>query len=157
MPKIQVFQCPACGANLSYDGGPEITFACQFCGTSVIVPEELRSKVTSGPAPRDLVRKVDKFTPIDSTFRMPVEDIFTIKGRGTVVTGRVESGTLKVGDEVQITGQAGVKKTAVVTGLEMFRKQLTEVKHGDNVGVLLTNVGKNDVQRGDVLEASSRS
>ena len=87
----------------------------------------------------------------DPTFRMKVDDIFTIKGRGTVVTGQIESGTLKVGDEVQITGQAGAKKTAVVTGVEMFRKQLTEAKAGDSIGVLLKDIGKNDIQRGDIL------
>ena len=95
--------------------------------------------------------------PTDPTFRMTVDDIFSIKGRGTVVTGQVESGTLKVGDEVQITGAAGVKKTAVVSGVEMFRKQLPEVKAGDNVGVLLKAVSKDDVQRGDVLTASTAS
>jgi elongation factor Tu len=87
----------------------------------------------------------------DPTFRMTVEDIFSIKGRGTVVTGRIESGVLKKGDEVQITGPAGVKKTAVVTGVEMFRKQLAEAKSGDNVGVLLKDIDKNDIQHGDVL------
>jgi elongation factor Tu len=88
---------------------------------------------------------------IDPAFRMPVEDIFSIKGRGTVITGRIESGTLKVGDEVQITSQSGIKKTAVVAGLEIFRKQLAEAKAGDNVGVLLKDIARNDVQRGDVL------
>jgi elongation factor Tu len=67
------------------------------------------------------------------------------------VTGQIESGTLKVGDEVQITGQMGAKKTAVVSGVEMFRKQLTEAKAGDNVGVLLKTITKDDIQRGDVL------
>ena len=89
--------------------------------------------------------------PTDPAFRMTVEDVFSIKGRGTVVTGKIESGTLKVGDEIQITGQAGVKKTAIVAGLEMFRKKLTEVKPGDGVGVLLKDVARDEIQKGDIL------
>src|ERR1041384_370835 len=88
--------------------------------------------------------------PADPSFRMTVADIFTIRGRGTVVTGRVESGTLNVGDEVQILRQ-GSSKTTVVTGIEAFRKQLKQAQTGDNVGVLLRDVGKQEVQRGDVL------
>lgn len=89
----------------------------------------------------------------DPAFRMKIADVFTIKGRGTVVVGQIESGTLKKGDEVQITGQLGAKKTAAVAGIEMFQKQLAEAKPGDNIGVLLKNITKDDVQRGDILAA----
>ena len=89
----------------------------------------------------------------DPSFRMTVEDVFTIKGRGTVVTGRVESGTLNVGDEIYLKRQSASKKTSV-TGLEAFRKLLNQAQTGDNVGVLLKDVGKQDVQRGDVLLGS---
>jgi elongation factor Tu len=86
----------------------------------------------------------------DPTFRMTIEDVFTIRGRGTVVTGRVEYGTLNVGDQVQIQGQMGVK-TTVVTGIETFRKSIRQASAGDNVGVLLQGVTRDDVQRHDVL------
>lgn len=86
----------------------------------------------------------------DPAFQLTVEDVFSIKGRGTVVTGQIESGTLKVGDEVMIKGQRPDKK-AVVTGIETFRKQIQEAKTGDNVGVLLRDVTRDDVGRGDKL------
>lgn len=89
----------------------------------------------------------------DPAFRMTVQDVFFIKGRGTVVTGQVESGTLTVGDEIQIQGKSS-SRTTVVTGIEMFRKVLTQVKAGDNVGVLLKDIIKNEVQPGDVLTGS---
>ncbi len=94
--------------------------------------------------------------PTDLFFRMTVEDVFIIRGRGTVVTGRIEQGTLKVGDAIEIAGQSGSKQT-VVTGIEMFRKILQEAQAGDNVGVLLRNVSKDDVLRGDVLTAPQGS
>lgn len=89
----------------------------------------------------------------DPSFRMTVEDVFTIKGRGTVVTGRVESGTLKVGDEIHLKRQSSSKKV-IVTGIEAFRKLLNQAQAGDNIGVLLRDIGKQDVQRGDVLAGS---
>ena len=89
----------------------------------------------------------------DPSFKMTVEDIFTIRGRGTVLTGKIESGVLKVGDEVTLKSQTGSKKT-VVTGIESFRKALKEAKAGDNVGVLVRDVTKDDVKRGDVLTGS---
>jgi elongation factor Tu len=104
--------------------------------------EELMEAVdTSVPEP---VRDVDK------PFLMPIEDVFTITGRGTVVTGRVEQGVLKKMDEVAIVGITDTKKT-VATDLEMFRKLLDDVQAGDNVGVLLRGIEKEDVQRGQVL------
>jgi elongation factor Tu len=90
----------------------------------------------------------------DPLFRMTVEDVFSIKGRGTVATGKIESGTLRVGDEVRITRQnGGIGKTAKVSGLEMFRKTAKEAAAGDNVGVLLKDVAKSDLEHGDILGA----
>ena len=86
----------------------------------------------------------------DPTFRLTVQDVFAIRDRGTVVTGKIESGTIKTGDEINILQQGSAKK-AVVTGIEMFRKQLQQAQTGDNVGLLLRNIGKQDVQRGDTL------
>jgi elongation factor Tu len=91
--------------------------------------------------------------PADPAFRLTVQDVFTIKGRGTVVTGKIESGALNVGDEILITRQGSSKK-AVVTGIESFRKQLSWAQMGDNVGVLLRDIGKQDIQSGDVLTGS---
>jgi elongation factor Tu len=89
----------------------------------------------------------------DPTFRMTVEDVFSIRGRGTVATGKVESGSLSKGDEIFIS-RGGAYKKVVVSGLEMFRKTLDQVNAGDNVGVLLAEVTKDDLQRGDVLTGS---
>jgi elongation factor Tu len=90
----------------------------------------------------------------DPSFRMTIADVFSIRGRGTVVTGRIESGILQVGDDVYIQGQTRRQQT-VVTGIETFRKQLEQASMGDNVGVLLQNVAKDDVQPGDVLVGSA--
>ncbi|KKS81005.1 MAG: Elongation factor Tu [Candidatus Woesebacteria bacterium GW2011_GWC1_43_10b] len=103
----------------------------------------------------ELMKAVDEYIPdpkreIDKPFLMPVEDVFAIKGRGTVVTGRVERGKLKVNEEVEIVGLKATKKS-VVTGLEMFRKTLDETEAGDNVGILVRGVEKDDVERGQVL------
>jgi elongation factor Tu len=88
--------------------------------------------------------------PTDPSFRMIVQDVFTIKGRGTVVTGKIESGTLTVGDEVRIQHQ-GAGRVTVATGVEMLRKVVTRAQAGDEVGVLFKDVTKQDVQRGDIL------
>jgi elongation factor Tu len=103
----------------------------------------------------ELMDAVDSYIPtperpIDKPFLMPMEDVFTISGRGTVVTGRVERGIIKVGEEVEIVGFSATRKT-VATGVEMFRKLLDEGRAGDNVGVLLRGVGKEEVERGMVL------
>jgi len=103
-----------------------------------------------------LLAAVDGYIPtpvraVDKPFLMPIEDIFSITGRGTVVTGRAERGVVKVGDEVEIVGlREDVRKT-VVTGVEMFRKVLDEGQAGDNIGVLLRGVDKDEVERGEVL------
>jgi elongation factor Tu len=103
----------------------------------------------------ELMAAVDDYIPeptrdIDKPFLMPIEDVFTITGRGTVVTGRVEQGIVKVGEEVEIVGLAATQKT-VCTGVEMFRKLLDEGRAGDNIGALLRGTKKEDVQRGQVL------
>lgn len=103
----------------------------------------------------DLMAKVDEYVPepvrpVDKPFLMPIEDVFTISGRGTVVTGRVERGVAKVNEEVEIVGIKETKKT-VITGVEMFRKTLDEARAGDNVGLLLRGIEKNDVLRGQVV------
>ncbi|MDP3998821.1 MAG: elongation factor Tu [bacterium] len=103
----------------------------------------------------ELMDKVDEYIPtpdrpLDKPFLMPVEDVFSIKGRGTVVTGRVERGKVKVGEEIEIVGIKNTQKT-VVTGVEMFRKSLDEGQAGDNVGILLRGVEKDQVERGQVL------
>ena len=112
---------------------------CQWCGKIL----ELMASVDSYiPTPE---------RPIDKPFLMPIEDVFTISGRGTVGTGRVERGKVKVGEEVEVIGlKSDVKKT-VVTGVEMFRKLLDEGIAGDNVGLLLRGVERNDLERGQVL------
>jgi elongation factor Tu len=88
--------------------------------------------------------------PKDKPFLMPIEDVFSISGRGTVVTGRIESGIVKVGDEVEIVGIRATQKTTC-TGVEMFRKLLDSGEAGDNIGALLRGVGREDVERGQVL------
>jgi elongation factor Tu len=103
----------------------------------------------------ELMDAVDSYIPtperpIDKPFLMPIEDVFSISGRGTVVTGRVERGIVKVGEEVEIVGLGETKKT-VATGVEMFRKLLDEGRAGDNIGVLLRGTGKDEVERGQVL------
>ena len=95
----------------------------------------------------------DPVRDIDHPFLMPVEDIFSITGRGTVATGRVERGTVKVNDNVEIVGLTTEKRTVVVTGVEMFRKQLDQAEAGDNVGLLLRGVQRDDIERGQVLAA----
>jgi elongation factor Tu len=102
-----------------------------------------------------LMEAVDTWIPtpereLDKPFLMPVEDVFSIKGRGTVVTGRIARGQIKIGDEIEIIGIKDTKKT-VVTGIEMFHKQLESGQAGDNAGVLLRGVEKDDIERGQVL------
>src|SRR5690606_29317268 len=104
---------------------------------------------------RELMAAVDEYIPqperpLDKPFLMPIEDVFSISGRGTVVTGRIDSGIVKVGDEVEIVGIRDTQKT-VVTGVEMFRKLLDSGEAGDNIGALLRGTGRDDVERGQVL------
>jgi elongation factor Tu len=97
-----------------------------------------------------LMKTVDEYIPLDRPFLMPIEDVFSISGRGTVVTGRVETGIVKVGEEVEIVGIRDTQKSTV-TGVEMFRKLLDSGQAGDNIGALLRGVGREDVERGQVL------
>ncbi|HPG48814.1 MAG TPA: EF-Tu/IF-2/RF-3 family GTPase, partial [Petrotogaceae bacterium] len=104
----------------------------------------------------ELMDAVDNYFPepkrlADQAFLMAIEDVFTITGRGTVVTGRIERGTIKVGEEVEIIGIKEENKKSVCTGVEMFRKELDSGMAGDNVGCLLRGVDKDDVERGQVL------
>ena len=104
----------------------------------------------------ELMEKVDEYVPtperaVDKPFLMPVEDVFTITGRGTVATGRVERGQVKVGDEVEIVGLSEKPRKTVVTGVEMFRKLLDHAEAGDNIGALLRGVERKDIERGQVL------
>ena len=120
----------------------------------------LESTATDPNAPeyacmKELMEAVDSYIPtperpIDQPFLMPVEDVFTITGRGTVATGRVERGIVKVQDEVEIVGIKPVNKS-VVTGVEMFRKLLDQAEAGDNIGVLLRGIDRKDIERGQVL------
>lgn len=120
---------------------------------------ESSSKEASAPEYQcitELMKAVDDFIPTperksDQTFLMPVEDVFTITGRGTVATGRVERGQLKVSEEVEIIGLTDERKKVVVTGIEMFRKILDYAEAGDNVGVLLRGIQRNEIERGQVL------
>src|SRR5690606_7194112 len=104
----------------------------------------------------ELISAVDEYIPlperaVDKPFLMPIEDVFTITGRGTVVTGRVERGSIKVGDEVEIVGLMDAPRKTVCTGVEMFRKTLDYAEAGDNIGALLRGVDRQEVERGQVL------
>ncbi len=123
-------------------------------GSSLCALED-SNKELGEDAIRSLLKAVDEFIPtpdrpVDKPFLMPIEDVFSISGRGTVVTGRVETGIVKVGDEVEIVGIRPTQKTTV-TGVEMFRKLLDEGQAGDNVGVLIRGTKKEEVERGQVL------
>ena len=127
----------------------------------VIAGSALKAVESGGRGPEraeaisQLLEALDSYIPepkrdVDKPFLMPIEDVFTISGRGTVVTGRIEQGVVKTGDEIEIVGIRDTQKT-VVTGVEMFRKILDEGQAGDNVGVLLRGTDREDVERGQVL------
>ncbi|MCB1165584.1 MAG: elongation factor Tu [Leptospiraceae bacterium] len=123
-------------------------------GSALKALEGDSSEIGSG-AIMKLVEHLDTYVPepkrdVDKDFLMPVEDVFSITGRGTVATGRVEQGTLKVNDEVEIVGIRDTTKT-VITGIEMFRKELDFAQAGDNIGALMRGTKKEDIQRGQVL------
>jgi len=132
----------------------------EFPGKDIAVIRGSALKALEGDADaqkaiEELVKALDEQIPepkrpLDKPFLMPVEDVFSIKGRGTVVTGRIEKGVVKVGDEIEIVGLKKSTKTTV-TGVEMFRKSLEDGQAGDNVGILLRGIEKNDVERGQVL------
>ena len=125
-------------------------------GSALAVIEDGDAAIGSD-AVKELMAAVDEFVPqpdrpVDMPFLMPIEDVFTISGRGTVVTGRVERGVVKTGDEIDIVGIRETSKT-VCTGVEMFRKILDRGEAGDNIGALLRGIGREDVERGQVLAA----
>ncbi len=134
----------------------------EFPGDSIPIVKGAATKALADPNDESANRCIDElmdawdaFIPqpqraLDKPFLMPIEDVFSITGRGTVVTGRVEQGIVKVGEEVEIVGIRDTAKT-VVTGVEMFRKLLDEGQAGDNIGCLLRGTGKDDVERGQVL------
>jgi elongation factor Tu len=134
----------------------------EFPGDEIPIVKGSALKAMENPADEEAIKPVvellktmDEYFPLperpmDRPFQMPIEDVFSISGRGTVVTGRIERGVIKVGEEVEIVGIKDTRKT-VVTGVEMFNKILDEGQAGDNVGCLLRGVEKNDVQRGQVL------
>ena len=122
---------------------------------SALAALEDSNKTIGEDAIRELMAQVDAYIPtperpIDQPFLMPIEDVFSISGRGTVVTGRVERGIVKVGEEVEIVGIRPTSKTTV-TGVEMFRKLLDQGQAGDNIGALIRGVGREEVERGQVL------
>jgi elongation factor Tu len=128
--------------------------------TPVIRGSALKAMEAEGEGPDvecvgELMEAIDSFIPepkrdVDKPFLMPVEDVFSITGRGTVATGRIERGIVKKGEEVEMVGMGADRKT-VVTGVEMFRKLLDEGRAGDNAGLLLRGVDKDEIQRGQVL------
>ena len=136
-----------------------------FPGDDIPIVKWSSLKVLEGPndvndvvyAPmKELMDAVDSYIPTperqtDQAFLMPVEDVFTITGRGTVATGRVERGVVKVQDEVEIVGLSAERRKTVVTGVEMFRKLLDQAEAGDNIGVLLRGVDRKDIERGQVI------
>ena len=128
------------------------------CGSALQVLESTSTDINAPEyAPIvELMNKVDEYIPTpqrptDLPFLMPVEDVFSITGRGTVATGRVERGTLLVNEEVEIVGLADEARKVVVTGIEMFRKLLPQAEAGDNIGALLRGVQRNEIERGQVL------
>jgi elongation factor Tu len=133
----------------------------EFPGDDVPVTRVSALKALDGDADAsagilELMKTVDEYIPeperdTDKPFLMPIEDVFTITGRGTVVTGRVEQGMLKTGEEIEIVGIEPKTSKTVVTGIEMFRKMLDEAQAGDNAGILLRGTKKDEVQRGQVL------
>ena len=136
-----------------------------FPGDDIPIIKGSSLKVLEGPsdandavyAPmKELMAAVDSYIPTperptDQAFLMPVEDVFTITGRGTVATGRVERGIVKVQDEVEIVGLSAERRKTVVTGVEMFRKLLDQAEAGDNIGVLLRGIDRKDIERGQVI------
>jgi elongation factor Tu len=141
----------------------ELLSAYDFPGDALPIIKGSATAALSGSDPKlgteavlELMKAVDDYLPqperpLDKPFMMPIEDVFSISGRGTVVTGRVETGEIKVGEEVEIVGiQPTVRKTTV-TGVEMFRKLLDSGQAGDNIGALIRGVGRDEVERGQVL------
>lgn len=137
--------------------GDEIPIV-RLSGLKALESEDVSRESQWGKGIWDLMDAVDSYIPLpqrprDRPFLMPIEDVFGIKGRGTVVTGRVEQGTVKVGQPVEIVGLSPETKSTVVTGVEMFHKTLDEAEPGDAVGILLRGIERDQVERGQVLAA----
>ena len=126
--------CPNCGANVSTGAA-----FCQYCGTNLAAAAN-KAVIPNNNAVND------------SLFRMTIEDIFSITGRGTIITGTIDSGTIKVNDNVMITGQNKEPKSAVVSGIDMFRKTLTTATKGETVGLVLKGVTKEAISIGQVVQ-----
>lgn len=165
VPKIVVFinKCDLVEndlVDLVEEEARELLTKYGYDGANVPVIRGSATKAMEGDATyvakiKDLMNALDSFIPtpvreVDKPFLMPIEDIFSIEGRGTVVTGRIERGTVKIGEEVEIVGFRDTTKTTI-TGIEMFNKQLKEGLAGDNAGILLRGTKKEDVSRGQVL------
>ena len=131
---VEAQKCPNCGAPLKLDA----RLACEFCHTPI--------KLTTPAGRTDREAIIEAIDP-SGPFAMQVEDVFVIRGRGTVVTGRIASGTVRVGDRLEVDGPKGPASTKC-TGVEMFRKALKVAVAGDNVGLLLDRVGRDDVAQG---------
>jgi elongation factor Tu len=139
----------------------ELLSSYEFPGDEIPIVKGSALKALNGDAAGEeaiaqLMKAVDEYIPlperpVDQPFLMPVEDVFNIEGRGTVATGRIERGVVKVGDEVQIIGLSKEPVKTTVTGVEMFRKEMGEGRAGDNVGCLLRGVKREDIERGQVL------
>lgn len=130
-----------------YPNGP--IYRCTSCGHQW-TEAGLVNAPTDAPTSVPEIRNI---TPNPSGFQITVQDVFSIRGRGTVVTGRVESGAVSVGDAIELHSKSGITQT-VVDGIEMFQRTKEHAEAGDNVGILLRNIGKDDVDRGDILKGS---
>lgn len=140
---IESITCPNCGASLELKPGQDLV-KCVWCNSSLQI---------SAVGAKALVQSViESPVPNDSAFRMTVEDVFAIRGRGTIVTGRIASGTLHLGDQINVH-RGNTTRKAVVTAIEIYHKMLDQAKVGDIVGVLFKDLTGDDVQRGDEIEA----
>ena len=142
------FDCPKCGAPVKYNSAEQsnlATIPCPYCGETIVIPAEIRQQPS--------VSRANAINPqdLDKPFLMPVDDVFTIKGRGTVVTGRVQQGRIHVGDAVEIVRLREKSLNSVCTGIEMFHKVLSEGKAGDNLGLMLRGIDSKDLKRGMVI------
>ena len=150
------FDCPKCGAPVKYNSAEQgnlATITCLYCGESIVIPAAMRPQLPVsqpiGSAEEDQEKPF--VADLDKPFLMPVEDVFFIKGLGTVVTGRVKQGHIHTGDAVEIVGSRGKSINSVCTRIEMFHKVLVEGKAGDNLGLFLRGIEQKDLQRGMLI------
>jgi hypothetical protein len=146
---VEIEQCPNCGAPLELDAG-----RCAFCHVPLrVTPDPAAGPAVAVAEPGEARGGEGMPGDPSAPFAMPVEDVFSIKGRGTVATGKITAGTVRVGDDLVIEGPSGTSGTRC-TGVEMFRKKLDVASAGDNVGLLLDGVDKQSIARGDTLRAA---